>query len=248
MHLSIGGETRCGGFLRSAAVDLRQRSKHRPSTSTSISCWESLAPESASFQLPSGDNTGQIDRFHAAYGTLGVETATLSFFNGWGSTVIPYTDYKHRLLRQDAIFVRGGHLRSALAVWREWGLDTTLSEAWNRGVLLAGMSAGGMCWFETCLGGPLEQGNYGLQRRLGLIRDPVRPITATLKIQRGAQIFYRKSVLEGCRAPLLSTIALPFFLRIAKSRRSFLGQLVRPHIVSKRLTIGFLRRGYSLFN
>jgi dipeptidase E len=42
---------------------------------------------------PSGDNTAQIDKFHAAFGALGFETATLSFFNGWGSNVIPYTDY-----------------------------------------------------------------------------------------------------------------------------------------------------------
>ena len=118
---------------------------------------------------PSGDNAAQIDKFHAAYGALGFETSNLSFFNGWGSNVIPYTDYKQRLLSQDAIFVGGGHLRSALAVWREWSLDGTLSEAWDQGILLAGMSAGAMCWFETGLGGPFEQGNYGLQRGLGLI-------------------------------------------------------------------------------
>jgi dipeptidase E len=119
---------------------------------------------------PSGDKAAQIDKFHAAYGALGFETSNLSFFNGWGSNVIPYTDYQQRLLSQDAIFVGGGHLRSALAVWREWGLDAALSDAWNRGVLLAGMSAGAMCWFETGLGGPFEQGNYGLQRGLGLIQ------------------------------------------------------------------------------
>ncbi|MFM0046109.1 Type 1 glutamine amidotransferase-like domain-containing protein [Paraburkholderia sediminicola] len=117
----------------------------------------------------SGDNAAQIDKFHVAYGALGFETSNLSFFNGWGSNVISYTDYRERLLSQDAIFVGGGHLRSALAVWREWGLDATLSEAWKQGTLLAGMSAGAMCWFETGLGGPFEQGNYGLQRGLGLI-------------------------------------------------------------------------------
>jgi hypothetical protein len=40
---------------------------------------------------PSGDNAVQIDKFHAAYGALGFETSNLSFFNGWGSNVIPYT-------------------------------------------------------------------------------------------------------------------------------------------------------------
>ncbi|MGA7816144.1 MAG: Type 1 glutamine amidotransferase-like domain-containing protein [Caballeronia sp.] len=49
-------------------------------------------------------------------------------------------------------------------------MDSTLSEAWDQGILLAGMSAGAMCWFETGLGGSFEQGNYGLQRGLGLIQ------------------------------------------------------------------------------
>jgi len=118
---------------------------------------------------PSGDSTAQIDKFHTAYGSLGFETSNLSFFNGWGSNVIPYTDYKQRLLNQDAIFVGGGHLQSALAVWREWRLDVALSEAWNKGVLLTGMSAGAMCWFESPLGGPFDKDNYGVQEGLGLL-------------------------------------------------------------------------------
>ncbi|WP_404990147.1 Type 1 glutamine amidotransferase-like domain-containing protein [Caballeronia sp. LZ065] len=72
-------------------------------------------------------------------------------------------------MSQDAIFVGGGHLRSALAVWREWGLDVALEDAWNDGVLLAGMSAGAMCRCEAALGGPIEQGNHRIQRGLGLI-------------------------------------------------------------------------------
>jgi peptidase E len=35
-----------------------------------------------------------------------------------------------------------------LALWREWGLDQILREAWRRGVVLAGWSAGAICWFE----------------------------------------------------------------------------------------------------
>ena len=47
------------------------------------------------------------------------------------------------------MFVGGGNTKSALAVWREWGLDTALRKAWNAGVLLSGMSAGALCWFEN---------------------------------------------------------------------------------------------------
>src|SRR5688572_6575667 len=52
------------------------------------------------------------------------------------------------LLEQDALFVGGGNTRSMLAVWREWGLDAHLRTAWERGVVLGGVSAGAICWFE----------------------------------------------------------------------------------------------------
>ncbi|MEX3925735.1 Type 1 glutamine amidotransferase-like domain-containing protein [Paraburkholderia sp. BR10936] len=61
----------------------------------------------------------------------------------------PHLD--RRQLEQDAIYVGGGNTKSALAVWREWGLDTVLREAWESGVLLAGMSAGAMCRYEAGL-------------------------------------------------------------------------------------------------
>ncbi|WP_052426775.1 Type 1 glutamine amidotransferase-like domain-containing protein [Paraburkholderia terrae] len=64
---------------------------------------------------------------------------------------IPVSDFHARLLEQDAIYVGGGNTKSALAVWREWELDSILRTAWEKGVLLAGMSAGAMCWFEAGL-------------------------------------------------------------------------------------------------
>ena len=52
------------------------------------------------------------------------------------------------VLEQDVIYVGGGNTRSMLAVWREWGLPELLREAWQAGSVLAGISAGALCWFE----------------------------------------------------------------------------------------------------
>lgn len=63
------------------------------------------------------------------------------------------------VLEQDAIFVGGGNTRSMLAVWRDWGLDRYLREAWEHGVVLGGGSAGSICWFDygltDSIAGPL---------------------------------------------------------------------------------------------
>src|SRR4051812_21547275 len=41
--------------------------------------------------------------------------------------------------------------RSMLALWREWSLDRYLRRAWEDGVVLAGVSAGALCWFDQGL-------------------------------------------------------------------------------------------------
>jgi peptidase E len=50
----------------------------------------------------------------------------------------------------DAVYVLGGNTANLLALWRLHGLDAILRAVWERGVVLAGMSAGAICWFESC--------------------------------------------------------------------------------------------------
>ena len=68
-------------------------------------------------------------------------------------------DLESFVLEHDAIYVGGGNTRSMLAVWREWGLDSYLRKAWDRGIVLGGASAGSICWFEQgvtdSIAGPL---------------------------------------------------------------------------------------------
>jgi peptidase E len=55
-------------------------------------------------------------------------------------------DPAEHLLRQDVIWVGGGSVANLLAVWRVHGLDEILREAWERGIVLGGVSAGSICW------------------------------------------------------------------------------------------------------
>ncbi|MFE4949460.1 Type 1 glutamine amidotransferase-like domain-containing protein [Leifsonia sp. NPDC056665] len=73
----------------------------------------------------------------------GVEASHVRFFPH------PNTpDLREHILAQDVVWVSGGSLLNLLAVWRAHGLDEILTEAWQRGVVLAGGSAGGLCWHE----------------------------------------------------------------------------------------------------
>lgn len=73
----------------------------------------------------------------------GVEASHVRFFPH------PNTpDLREHLLSQDVVWVSGGSLVNLLAVWRAHGLDRLLAEAWEAGVVLAGGSAGALCWHE----------------------------------------------------------------------------------------------------
>ena len=101
-----------------------------------------------------GDSEEQIRRFRIAFGDRLCVPTALSLFR-LGRERVPLREH---LLSQDVIYVGGGSMINLLALWRAHGLDAILREAWQAGIVLAGLSAGSMCWFEggitTSLGRP----------------------------------------------------------------------------------------------
>jgi len=93
----------------------------------------------------SGDTSEQIGRFYSAFGERPCDPSDLSLFR-LGSRPMELRDH---LLEQDLIYVGGGSLLNLLAVWEAHELSAILSLAWRNGVVLAGQSAGAMCWFEA---------------------------------------------------------------------------------------------------
>ena len=57
-------------------------------------------------------------------------------------------DLRGLLMDQDVIYVGGGNTANMLAIWQAHGVDAILREAWLAGVVLAGLSAGAICWFR----------------------------------------------------------------------------------------------------
>ncbi|HWP57781.1 MAG TPA: peptidase E [Candidatus Acidoferrales bacterium] len=89
----------------------------------------------------SGEPDNYLVSFYSAFLRLGCRPAHLSFFKRT-------RDLRSFLLAQDVIYVGGGNTKTMLAVWREWGMPELLREAWQSGIVLAGVSAGAICWFE----------------------------------------------------------------------------------------------------
>jgi dipeptidase E len=88
-----------------------------------------------------GDNSEYVAKFYGAYAALDARPSHLAFFQRT-------PDLRGLVLAQDVVFVGGGNTKSMLAVWRDWGLPEILREASESGVVLGGVSAGAICWFE----------------------------------------------------------------------------------------------------
>lgn len=52
------------------------------------------------------------------------------------------------LLSVDGIVCSGGNTLNQQAIWKAQGVDAILRQAWDRGIVLGGASAGSLCWFE----------------------------------------------------------------------------------------------------
>lgn len=109
----------------------------------------SLAPvkEPRILFLPtaSGDTTAQINAFKNRFSDRTCVSEYVSLFRLRDST----RTLEEIVLAQDIVYVGGGSMRNLLAIWQAHGLERLLLEAWRRGTVLAGLSAGAMCWFQA---------------------------------------------------------------------------------------------------
>ncbi len=109
----------------------------------------------------SGDTSDLISSFYAAFGERSCEPSDVSLFR-LGRRPLALRDH---LLAQDLIYVGGGSLVNLLAVWEAHDIAAILSLAWRQGIVLAGQSAGALCWFEAGItkssGKPLAAAGLG---------------------------------------------------------------------------------------
>ncbi len=103
---------------------------------------EKPRPKVCFIPTASAESPDYIFCFYSAFKKLPCEPSHLSLFR------LPSADLESFILDKDILYVGGGNTRTMLAVWREWGLDVSLRKAVSHGVILAGLSAGAICWFE----------------------------------------------------------------------------------------------------
>ena len=94
----------------------------------------------------SADNQDNIKYWNFICGRLSIEPYTLKV---WVSSDRKAKSFEEILLNMDAIVVGGGNTLNMMAIWKAQGIDTILKKALNKGIIIAGGSAGSICWFEN---------------------------------------------------------------------------------------------------
>lgn len=107
-----------------------------------ISLSASRRPKICFVGTASGDSEEYKNRFYEAMRQHDVEASHLSLFKP------PVESLEQYVLAKDILYVGGGNTRNLMVLWKEWGLDAILHKAYQSGIVMAGISAGSLCWFE----------------------------------------------------------------------------------------------------
>ena len=128
-----------------------------------LSLSKAATPKVCFVGTASGDAESYVDRFYASFRTLNCSPRDLSLFKP------PTKDLLSFVMEQDAIYVGGGNTRNLMVLWREWGLDAILRQAWLTGVVMAGISAGSLCWFDQGVSDSVIPGDLAPIECMGLL-------------------------------------------------------------------------------
>ena len=107
-------------------------------------------------------------KFYRAFTRLGAEPAELRLYQDTPR------DIRAQLLLQDVIYVGGGNTLNMIALWRAWDIPAILREALEQGIVLAGISAGAICWFERGLSDS-RPGGFSAVEALGFLPGSFSP-------------------------------------------------------------------------
>lgn len=140
----------------------------------------------------SGDADINIARFYDAFTVERCLPSHLRLFSR------KISDLREFIFAQDIVYVGGGATAYLLAIWRLAGLDVIFREAWERGVVLCGVSAGALCWFEAGLTDSFGRPLRPMRDGLGFLTGSFCPHYDSEKDRRSA---YQHAVAEDVVPP-----------------------------------------------
>lgn len=108
-----------------------------------ISCTNKVNPKVLFLPTASKDDQGYAKRFKQYYRTLGCEVDSLRLFH----TKLGRDEIKEKICGCDIVYIGAGNMRILMQAFQDMGIVEMLQEAYQKGVVCVGMSAGASCFF-----------------------------------------------------------------------------------------------------
>jgi peptidase E len=108
-----------------------------------ISLTGKARPKVCFLPTASADADTSIIKFLTVFERVGAHPSFLRLFARMVEDIPSF------LLGFDLIYLGGGNTANMMAVWKAQGVEEVLFEAWRRGIVIAGGSAGAICWYES---------------------------------------------------------------------------------------------------
>lgn len=142
----------------------------------------------------SADSPGNIINWYRNCAPLDVEPSVQESFI---ASTQQDRSWEEVFLSVDGIVVSGGNTLNQQAIWKAQGIDVVLRQAWDRGIVLGGASAGSLCWFEegTTDSRPKE---LSIVRCLGFLKGSHSP---HYDAEPGRRPLYQKLIASGEMKP-----------------------------------------------
>ena len=93
----------------------------------------------------SSDSIGYFEIIKKHFSKLGCKVSVLYLIK----EKVSKKEIENKILSSDIIYVGGGNTLAMMTLWRKLGVDKVLKKAHKKGIILSGLSAGAICWFES---------------------------------------------------------------------------------------------------
>ena len=97
----------------------------------------------------------------------------------WAIIALNLDGFREWLFEQNIVYIGGGNTNYMLNLWSENNLKDIFKEAYEKGIILSGVSAGAVCWFEWILTDSLGDG-YQPLKGVGLLEGSCTPHSSDL--------------------------------------------------------------------
>ncbi len=124
------------------------------------------------FPTASHDSNPYFNSFRKTYTSLFDMKADIAILT---KGLMTLEHVAEKIQKADVIYVGGGDTLFLMDVWRKTGIDKLVWEAYQRGAVLCGLSAGAICWFEDIYTDSLVEGEFAPYKGLGKLKGAATP-------------------------------------------------------------------------